>query len=109
VKIAFLVQGSQADPYRVIFSRNGSDLTAHCSCAAGLVGQPCKHRLNILRGEMNEIVSGNADEVASVAELLAGSPLEHLLNDLTTAETEEAETKKRIKAIKKQLGRVMNG
>lgn len=37
----FLVQGSAPEPYVVEFFRRGSNLTAECTCPAGLLGQHC--------------------------------------------------------------------
>jgi uncharacterized Zn finger protein len=51
-KASFLVQGSAAEPYKVIFKlRDDKNLSAYCTCQAGQKGTHCKHRINILRGE----------------------------------------------------------
>ena len=43
--IRFLIQGSQVEPYEVIFSKVGDNLTASCNCPAGEKGYHCKHRI----------------------------------------------------------------
>ena len=75
--IVFKVQGSAPEPYTTLFNHSGGKLTANCSCPAGKVGQNCKHRLNILNGIIDGIVSGNESEVQTIMLWLKGSDVEH--------------------------------
>lgn len=45
--ICFLVQGSAEEPYKVTFKKNGSNLSAYCTCPAGENCQFCKHRFRM--------------------------------------------------------------
>ncbi len=82
----FKVQGSAAEPYTTTFKRDGINLIAHCTCPAGEVGQYCKHRLRILSGETDGIVSGNEKDVVIVQSWLKGTDVEAALNGLTEAQ-----------------------
>lgn len=105
--ITFQVQGSASVPYEVTFSREGSNLTAICNCPAGLMGQYCKHRFNILDGAVDGIVSNNENEVATVAGWLPGTDVEAAMKVVATAEQEVERAKKAATAAKKGLARAM--
>lgn len=105
--ITFQVQGSASVPYEVVFSREGTNLTATCTCPAGLVGQYCKHRFNILYGMLDGIVSNNENEVETVVGWLPGTDVEAAMNAVAAAEVEVERAKKAAAAAKKALARVM--
>jgi hypothetical protein len=69
----FLVQGSAAEPYVISFRRrDAKNISAYCTCPAGESGMSCKHRIRILRGLIEGIVSSNSADVTVVA---GGSPV----------------------------------
>lgn len=102
----FLVQGSSPEPYRVSFRRReGGNLSAYCTCAAGESGMYCKHRVRILHGLVEGIVSDNHADVRIVAEWLAGTNIETALQAITELEKEGERIKKALSAAKKALSR----
>lgn len=105
--IVFQVHGSAPDPYTTTFTKMDSNLTAHCTCPAGAVGQYCKHRLRILQGSAEGIVSGNQDEVKTVQSWLPGSDVEIALNDIQEAEQAHEESKKLLDLAKRKLARAL--
>jgi uncharacterized Zn finger protein len=86
-----------------MFERNGSNLNAYCTCPAGDSGVACKHRLNILYGVIDGIVSGNSQDVATVSGWIAGTDVENALRELEDAERLMKSAQDRVKAAKKQL------
>ena len=106
-KIKFLVQGSSDEPYEVIFSKEGERVTISCTCTAGQYGRSCKHRLNILSGKRNAIVSGNLEDVDTVKSWLPGSHLESALSNVEAAERRAAEAKRNLSAAKNRLAQIM--
>ena len=107
--VTFLVQGSVPDPYEVTFQRDGERLSAACTCPAGQLGQHCKHRLRILAGDDEAIVSGNIPDVATVVGWLPGTHLEAAIADLREAEDQAEQAKRIVTAAKRKLGRVLQG
>lgn len=105
--IQFKVQGSAVEPYTTAFKREDANLTAHCTCPAGEVGQYCKHRLRILSGETDGIVSGNEKDVSIVQSWLKGTDVETALNDLAQAERRFDEAKRELDRSKKRLARAL--
>ncbi len=107
-EISFEVQGSAAQPYRVVFERRSTtNLSAYCSCPAGENGQYCKHRFSILDGETKGIISGNFDDVKIVQSWLPGTDLEKALVKLHDLETEADKINKALAAAKKEVAKAM--
>ena len=107
-EIKFEVKGSAAQPYELIFIKDGDSLTAICSCPAGEHGNFCKHRLSILDGKTGGIVSGNIEQVATVAGWLAGTDVERALAEVREIDARPDADKKALAAAKKRLARAMN-
>jgi hypothetical protein len=107
-KISFYVQGSSEEPYEVIIIKNGSNLSASCTCRAGLFGQICKHRTRILDGDDVDVVSDNKPDIDRVVSWLNGTDVEAALMALKDAEIKHDKIKKDIKKLKKDLAEAMN-
>lgn len=105
--LVFLVQGSAAEPYRVVFSRRGLNITAECDCAAADKRQLCKHRLRLLDGVVDDLASNNVADVAVLASWLPGSDIEQALLELQAAERNLDAAKQAVAVAKKQLERRM--
>jgi uncharacterized Zn finger protein len=101
--VQFFIQGSAKEPYRVTFQKNGLNLSAYCTCPAGDNGQYCKHRLNILGGITEGIVSGNEADVEIVASWLSGTDVEAALNAVMDAEEKYEAAKRELSSAKKRL------
>ncbi|WP_354004503.1 SWIM zinc finger family protein [Burkholderia ambifaria] len=108
-KIEFLVRGSATSPYRLNFERHGIQVVAFCSCAAGENGTYCKHRVLILTGTDPGIVSGNVDQIESVASWLSGSHLALQIEELAEAERSLEQAKAAVAKAKKKLSATMIG
>lgn len=109
MEIRFQVQGSSPDPYIVAFIKDDEGLVATCTCAAGSVGQYCKHRLAILNGDPSAIVSGNMSDAETIAGWLAGSSISAALDALSVAERELEDAKRAVARAKKQLSQALAG
>jgi hypothetical protein len=77
--LEFMVQGSAVEPYTVRFWREGANLRSSCSCQAGTHGLACKHRLNLLEGDVTQLVNGITSDIQRLRELCAGSDVEPAL------------------------------
>jgi uncharacterized Zn finger protein len=105
--VEFRVKGSETEPYRVVFSRMGSSLKARCDCKAGKTGQLCKHRLAILNGDGNAVVSENQAQVAEVASWLAGSNLAETIFEVVALEEQKKLIDEKIKTAKKIVAKAL--
>jgi hypothetical protein len=103
----FLVQGSDPVPYTVSFKKTDNDLRASCSCRAGKNGLLCKHRLSILNGDKNAVVSKNSDQVAEIASWLAGSKVAEAISTVTSLEAEKKSIEEKLKQAKKLVAKAL--
>ena len=107
-ELRFSIHGSSDEPYTVRFERPASgNLNAYCTCPAGKNGQYCKHRVNLLNGEIKGIVSGNEDDLPKLAEMIKGSDVETTYNRVIDLEAQAARIKKQISDAKKDLAAAM--
>ena len=107
-ELVFEVKGSSSKPYEVVFLKDGDSLTAICSCPAGQHGNFCKHRIGILDGKTDGIVSDNADKVPTVVEWLTGTDVEAALKAVREIETTKPVDKGALSDAKRKLARAMN-
>jgi len=107
-ELAIQVKGSSADPYKLIFIKDGDSLTALCDCPAGSFGNVCKHRVAILDGDAGAVLEEDAAKVAIVVEWLAGTDVETALADMRAADVDGEKSKSEKAALKRVLARAMN-
>ncbi len=107
-ELIFLVKGSSAEPYEVTFIKDGTSLTALCTCPAGTYGNFCKHRISILDGNTEAISSDNVKQAATVVDWLHGTDVEAALSELRDAQKTADPDKKALNAAKRKLARAMN-
>ena len=105
--IYFLVQGSQPEPYEVIFKKKGDNITASCTCPAGQYFMHCKHRVRILEGITEGIVSDNIEDAKIVHSWLPGSDVEVALNKVKLAEKKAEDAKLEFSNSKKMLAQIL--
>lgn len=98
-KILFEVQGSAKEPYRVTFWKNGEDFKSGCNCRAGKNGMYCKHRLDLLEGDLTNLKSTNYEDLEKVYEMLEGSDLGKILDEFLYLREAEIIYKKYSKMI----------
>lgn len=102
--IVFRVQGSQPEPYEVVFERLSSkNMRARCNCQAGDFGLICKHRIKILEGNAQGIESSNKSDVQVVQSWLQGTDVSSALLELKFLEVEAERLKNEIAAARKRL------
>lgn len=105
--IKFSVQGSAIDPYIVTFIKDKNKFNAFCTCSSGENGQYCKHRIAILSGDAQAIVSDNKNQVSEVCSLMLDTDLERALIEFLKANNEYDAAKTRLAHVKKKLAEAM--
>lgn len=74
-----------------------------------MMGQICKHRMRILEGNVEGIVSCKEEDVKHVASWFAGSNIASALLGLRAAEARLAIAQKELSMNKKRLAKVLEG
>ena len=105
--VRFLVEGSSGDHYTVTFRKLGDNLSAFCTCSAGQTGMYCKHRIIILQGRPDDIVSENPEQVRIVVGWLHGTDIALALDAVAEAEQNLERAKAVVKEAKKALAVAM--
>lgn len=103
----FYVKGSAPEPYRVIFTKTGDNLSTDCSCAAGAIGVACKHRIKILSNNPDGIIDLNMDDFNQVQKWLPGSDVDKAIQEIKKAEREYRTAKTNLSLAKKLLNKVL--
>lgn len=80
MKLNFKVQGSAPTPYISEFWREGDNLSSSCTCPAGEKGMYCKHRLNLIAGDISNLVSKNVTDVDILKNMVKGTDVENAIN-----------------------------
>jgi hypothetical protein len=105
--VSFYVKGSAADPYRVLITATGKNLSTDCTCTAGSFGKACKHVVRILKNNAEAIVELNMDDFNRAQNWMTGSDVEMAIKELSKAEKEFEEAKKRVSKAKAALNRAL--
>ncbi|ABL00669.1 hypothetical protein [Pelobacter propionicus] len=107
-ELIFIVQGSAKEPYKITFRKSNNNLSAYCTCPAAYNGQFCKHRMNIIGGLTDGIVSGNTLEVEIISTWLSGTDIETAVNEVISAEEQLGIAKRNLASAKKHLARALS-
>lgn len=102
--VQFLVRGSKPHPYEVLFSRDERRVSATCTCMAGMEALSiCKHRMAILAGETENIVSDNHAQALVVSDWISDSQLPDQLSAVKAAQFGVDEADNALAQAKKEL------
>ncbi len=104
----FLVRSEAEVPYRVSFRREGRNLSAHCNCPRGEAGEYCDHRINILRGSLEGIVSANSADATTVAGWLKGTDVDAALQSVIRLEKESERIDQALSEAKQTLSEYLH-
>lgn len=95
----FTIQGSSPEPYEVIFYLIDGKLSGSCTCAAGQQSKYCKHRLELLQGNVKAAINLNESDHATVMTWYSTSDVRAKVNELDSIKKEiEALTNKKKSA-----------
>lgn len=107
MKLKFDVQGSEPVPYEIVATKRGSNMTMTCDCMGAAMGRHCKHRVNLLCGDITHLVSNNAQDVEKLKEMVKGTDVEHALEAVLEAETAQRDAKRHHDGTKRALARAL--
>lgn len=110
----FKVQGSEIDPYLVIFKISGANVTATCTCPAGISGTYCKHRVNLMLEPkeskfFNDFNDSDKEKITSLQKSIPGTNVWEALLQFQSAREAVEDAKLAEKAARKKFERQMRG
>ena len=105
----FVRSESTDDTYELkAMSKNGT-VSFSCTCLGAQNGAACKHRLNLIYGDLTNLIADGPNDVGLLKPLFAGTGIERSINALADLEQELAILKRRITSQKKAIAREMFG
>lgn len=103
------IRGSTGTPYVAKFSRTGDTLHTTCSCQAGVKKTHCKHRLQLLGGDISSVLEPIADNLENrLSAILQGTLVQSAIQAVAAADADAKAAADRLKHAKKHLDRVMH-
>lgn len=115
--LRFEVEGSQGDAYDInVEEVDRGIILMTCNCKAALEDRMCHHRLDLLYGEVDALISENASDLIVLREMIRGSLIETALTKIAEAQaltdnakTKAAEAARTLYAAKSSLRRLLKG
>lgn len=104
-KIRLVVQEGDSEPFEVVFQREGTNMSASCSCQQGDQSGLCSHRLTLLHGQLGDmmLLEGDEQDVERIPTLLPGTDIEQALKALEEAEELMKEAHEDYREAKEQM------
>jgi hypothetical protein len=96
---------SSDEIYTVSFKVDNGLISINCNCQAGLVKMLCKHRLNLLGGDISSMV--DKSEEAALTDILSKidkTKISDLYTDLNKVELELKKLEAERKKLRKEIG-----
>lgn len=108
-EIRLLVQQADQEPCQLLFRREGSNMTATCSCTPEEREGLCPHRLAVLLGDTADLtlLEGDPRDLADVATLLKGTDIEKALETLVEADRMMQQASRGYHQAKEQMIKAM--
>ena len=104
MKVILKAKSSSGEPYSVQFELEEEKLKVHCTCKAGIMRTDCKHRISLLKGDLNMLADPlQADDLATVVKWSDRSGFSTLLQELDTAEAQVSFARSELKKVKEKF------
>ncbi len=95
------ISQSTGEEYEMVATHQDGLFTFTCTCPAGSMHQMCKHRRELLTG------APSSQEIPTLREWYAASQAQVVEQEIAQVEAEAGRLKKRLSALKAQLGRML--
>jgi hypothetical protein len=101
--------GSAENIYTVIISRRGDKVRVTCTCIAGEMDTPCKHRIALLSGDLSAVTPATRSDCDVFIAMMTGTRAAAIACSIDAEERKVQAAKDAIKLLKAQLKWAMNG
>lgn len=109
-RLSFKVESSRTgELYSLSAYQTKTGLRFSCTCAAGDNGSYCKHRVNLLMGDISGLKGRNVDDVEKLRVMFDGSPAIAIITDIAQLEGEAEALKAKLKTRKRDLAIALMG
>ncbi|MDC5704613.1 hypothetical protein OPW41_23105 [Vibrio europaeus] len=94
------VQGSTVEPYTIALKQHDHGVSVSCNCKAGSFGKLCKHKVQVVKEEL--------EESNTFSQLLRDAGYGELIGEVSLLENELAKVKRNLDKKKKLLIKTMS-
>ena len=102
------VKSSSGDPHLVSFQFDESDLSAFCSCPAGIYRKLCKHIMHLISGDDSILHDRSQKKIMEqITKHLQKTTIPSLLCELNESEIILKKAQQKVKKAKKNLEKVI--
>ncbi|MBF0126426.1 MAG: SulP family inorganic anion transporter [Magnetococcales bacterium] len=110
-EIALLAQSSDyTETYQLLFRREGSNMTATCSCETAENDAICRHLFLVLSGEMGALtlLEGTPDDIKRIEQMMAGTDVEVAFHQMISVDEAMQSTLKEYHKAKETLRKAVD-
>ncbi|MBN2271037.1 MAG: hypothetical protein JXN61_10505 [Sedimentisphaerales bacterium] len=109
-KLTLRAKSSEGEPYNVDFIVDNGRLSVYCNCKAGIFGQLCKHKTELIGGDESRLFDlSENDKMAQVTAMMAKVPeVQSLAARIAQSEKLIRREQAKIKTLKKQFGALLH-
>jgi hypothetical protein len=101
----FGIKSSSSDEIYTVTFKFDKLITINCNCQAGLVKLLCKHRLNLMDGDITSLANPSDSSILpEVLNKIDKNKVSNLYNDLNAIETEIKTLEATRKKLRKEIG-----
>ncbi|RPJ73338.1 MAG: hypothetical protein EHM20_12410 [Alphaproteobacteria bacterium] len=107
MKFTFKAKSSTGEPYNVDFSIESGKLFVQCNCKAGIFGQLCKHKTELISGDESRLfdISQN-DKLKEFTTIISNvHEVQSLANNIVVSEKLIQHEQAKLKVVKDQFGK----
>lgn len=103
-EIRVKAKSSSGEPYEVVFTNHDNFFTVFCPCQAGVYGQLCKHKTQLLQGDESMLHNtGDAAVLVEIRSWVQNSEYSALLTEYSAIKKEIEEANRKEKKFRRTL------
>ena len=108
-KLTIRAKSSGGEPYDVDFLVENGRLSVYCNCKAGIFGQLCKHKTELIGGDESRLFDvSEKEKMTQLRSIISRAPeVQSLAGSIAQSEKLIRREQTKIKTLKKQFGALL--
>ncbi len=108
-KLTIRAKSSSGEPYNVDFIEEHGRLSVFCNCKAGMYGQLCKHKTELIGGDESRLFDASEkDRMVQVRAMLSTAPeVQSLAGNIGDSEKLIRREQAKVKSLKKKFAMLL--
>ena len=108
-KLTIRAKSSSGEPYNVDFLVKNGNLSVECNCKAGIFGQLCKHKTELISGEEARLFDiSEKEKMAQLQTIMSKAPeVQRLAGSIARSEKLIRREQAKLKTLKKHFAELL--